>query len=214
MRTKKFSNHLVTALTVASLLCNQTSTFLQQGLQEAPLMNALNTGSKGDWSQSNALSADGLIPVPYQRMNAFLQAANSGMTRTRERLHRMQGLAKRGTDGTLSTGQRALLQNHFQFNLLQLNNNAISTHFGEHRLLDGSQDALLQGAPPTSIELIVDLPDQTVSGLGLSGATVDVITVSNSVVVLTKIDTALIQVQQSRAALIDAAILLGTESRK
>ena len=106
----------------------------------------------------------------------------------------MRELATAANDGTLNTVARARLDSAFQAEIAAIDELAHTTLFYGIAVLDGSVDMCVDGVP-----VHIDLPDLTDYGLGLTGASFDVTTVTNALQALVTVDQAIGAVTVHRA---------------
>lgn len=130
-------------------------------------------------------------------------APTGGLREVQRILGRMRGLALRASDATLNSGARMLVDRHFRADAERIEHIASAATYAGVPLLDGSTDVDLQGAPPLPLTLAFDLPDVTLDGLGLEGATL--LTISAAFAALASIEDALADVEQHRRELESAA---------
>ena len=129
--------------------------------------------------------------------------ADGGLREQQRVLERMQELAFLAMDGTLNTGDRLPLNALYQDDLERVD--AISENMSFHGLglLDGTVDVGLQGPPPFSIPLFLDLPDTTAITLGIENTRLD--TVTSAFMALASVDAALVTVTEHRERMMETA---------
>jgi flagellin len=139
------------------------------------------------------------LEVPFPDGLALLRTATRGLGQEEALLARMRELALQATDGTLTSGARAVLDTEFQSLIGEVDRIAHQTRhslavYEQIPLLNGTRDIYLEGSPPLGILLFHDLPDASASGLGLpglSGVSFDITSVPQASMALVPIDAAL-----------------------
>jgi len=133
---------------------------------------------------------------------SLVQTAEGSLEELSSNMIRMRELATQAANGTLNTGDRAVLDGEFQALRNEIDRVANQTTFNGVTLFDGSITSLSMQIGSESGETItVTLQDTTASALGLSGAGFDVTTATNASNVLDTLDAAVDQVSTFRGNL-------------
>lgn len=133
---------------------------------------------------------------------SLVQTAEGALSETTSNLSRLRELAIEAANGTLNTGDRTALDNEFQDLIAEIDRVGTQTDFNGFNLFDGSATSLVIQVGTESGETIsIDLSDATQTGLGLSGATFDLTSISNASAALATIDTAIDSVTSFRGDL-------------
>jgi flagellin len=133
---------------------------------------------------------------------SLVQTAEGSLGELSGNLTRMRELAVQAANGTLNTGDRAVLDEEFQALVSEIDRVASQTSFNGVTLFDGSTTSIdIQVGSESGETISITLQDSTVSGLGLSGANFDLTTVSNASAALNTIDTAIDTVSSFRGSL-------------
>ncbi len=123
---------------------------------------------------------------------SLVQTAEGSLGEVSGNLVRMRELAVQAANGTLNSGDRAVLDAEFQDLLSEIDRVATQTTFNGVALFDGSTASLdLQVGSESGETITVTLEDSTAAGLGLSGGTFDLTTASNASAALDTLDTAI-----------------------
>jgi flagellin len=123
---------------------------------------------------------------------SLVSAAEGGLNEQSANLVRMRELAIQAANGTLNSGDRAVLDEEFQALVEEIDRVATQTTFNGVTLFDGSTATItLQVGAESGETIDITLEDATVGGLGLSSATFDLTTVSNASAALDTIDSAI-----------------------
>jgi len=133
---------------------------------------------------------------------SVVQTAEGSMGEVNGNLTRMRELAVQAANGTLNTGDRAVLDQEFQALINEIDRVADQTTFNEVNLFDGSTASIALQVGTNSGETIsLTLEDMTSTALALSGATFDLTTVTNASAALATLDTAIDSVTSFRGDL-------------
>jgi flagellin len=133
---------------------------------------------------------------------SLVQTAEGSLGELSGNLTRMRELAIQAANGTLNTGDRAVLDEEFQALVEEIDRVAAQTTFNGVVLFDGSTTSIdIQVGSESGETISVTLEDATVGGLGLSGSSFDLTTVSNASAALDTIDTAVDTVSSFRGSL-------------
>jgi flagellin len=133
---------------------------------------------------------------------SLVQTAEGALAEVNNNLTRMRELAIQAANGTLSDGDRQIIDDEFQALITEIDRIADTTEFNGIALLDGSQATLdLQVGIDQGQTITVDLEDTTANTLGLSAANFDVTNATNAENALAVIDTATDSVTAARGAL-------------
>ena len=130
---------------------------------------------------------------------ALVQTAEGSLGEVSGNLIRMRELAVQASNGTLSTGDRAVIDSEFQALSAEIDRVAGDTAFNGVNLLDGSTTSLsIQVGTESGQTIDIALEDVTVATLGVS---TDITTASNAQAALDLIDTAIDTVASRRGEL-------------
>ena len=130
------------------------------------------------------------------------QTAEASSGETTANLQRMRELAVQAANGTLSSTDRTTLNTEFQALLTEIERVATQTTFNGTAILDGSTSSMsIQVGTESGETISVGLVDISRGGLGLSGSTFDLTTVTNASAALNTIDTAIDSVATFRGNL-------------
>ena len=130
---------------------------------------------------------------------SLAQTAEGSLNELNGNLVRMRELAVQSSNGTLNSGDRAILDTEFQALVSEIDRVAGQTTFNGVNLLDGSATSLSIQVGSESGETIgVSLGDMTASTLGVA---TDVTNVTNAQAALDLIDTAIDSVSTLRGSL-------------
>ena len=139
----------------------------------------------------NGLNGVGLV----QTGEGALHEVNSDLIRMRE-------LAMEAANGTFNTGDRLTLNAEFSALLTEVDRIANTTAFNGVNLLNNSAGSIdIQIGTESGDTINLAFTDTTIAGLGLTGASFDVTTVTNAVAALNTIDSAIDTVIMSRGQL-------------
>jgi flagellin len=131
---------------------------------------------------------------------SLIQTAEGGLSSTADLLGRARELAVQSANGTLSSEERAALQNEFSQTVQEIDRQAGTTQFNRLNLLDGSNPALdLQAGANNGEQITLSLPATNSASLGLTGANVS--TQAGATAAIDQIDQALETVSGTRAGL-------------
>lgn len=101
------------------------------------------------------------------------QTAEAGLSEVSDLLQRGRELALQASNETLSSNDRAALQQEFAQVQQAIDQTASNTQFNGRSLLDGSTSSLTVAAGGSGASLTVALPNATTASLGLSSASLD-----------------------------------------
>ena len=133
---------------------------------------------------------------------SMVQVADGALGNVGDMLQRVRDLAVQASNGTLNSGDRAVLDNEFQDLLSEIDRVADQTTFNGVKMFDGSTTSLdLQVGTETGETITITLEDATAAGLGLSGGSFDITTASNASAALDTIDSAIDTVSAFRGDL-------------
>jgi flagellin len=114
----------------------------------------------------------------------------------------MRELAIQAANGTLNSGDRAVIDTEFQALATEIDRDGSQTTFNGVNLFDGSTTSLdLQVGAESGETISLSLENVTSTGLALSGATFDLTSASNASAALATIDTAIDSVSSFRGEL-------------
>ncbi|MSR63047.1 MAG: flagellin FliC [Planctomycetes bacterium] len=130
---------------------------------------------------------------------SLVQTAEGSLGELSANLVRMRELAVQSSNGTVSTGDRVVIDSEFQALIAEIDRVANDTTFNGVNLLDGSTANLsIQVGTEAGQTIDIALDDVTVATLGVS---TDLTTISNSQAALDLIDTAINAVSGLRGTL-------------
>jgi len=133
---------------------------------------------------------------------SLVQTAEGALGESNNSLARMRELAISAANGTLNSGDRVPLNQEFTALSDELNRLANSTQFNGVNLLNASGGTIdIQIGTESGEAITLNLANATVSGLGLSGASFDITTVTNATAALNTIDTAIDTLTRTRGSL-------------
>jgi len=133
---------------------------------------------------------------------SLVQTAEGSLNEQSSNLVRMRELAIQAANGTLNTGDRAVLDVEFQSLVSEIDRVANQTTFNGVSLFDGTAGTIdIQVGAESGEVITLTLDDVTSSGLALSGATFNLTDVSNASAALDVLDTAVDSVSSFRGAL-------------
>jgi len=131
---------------------------------------------------------------------SLVQTAEGSLNELNSNLVRMRELAVQSSNGTLNSGDRAVLQTEFSALVDEIDRVATQTTFNGVNLLDGSTTALsIQVGTEAGETIDLSFDDMQTSALGLSGASIS--DVSGAQAALDLIDTAVDSVSTLRGGL-------------
>jgi flagellin len=133
---------------------------------------------------------------------SLVQVAEGALHEGNANLVRMRELAIQAANGTLNTGDRAVLDQEFQAMIEEIDRLASTANFNGVSLLDNAGGTIdIQIGIEAGDVITLDLQDTTATALGLSGASFNVLTVTNAVATLDTIDTAIDLLTSTRGSL-------------
>lgn len=133
---------------------------------------------------------------------SLVQTAEGALSEVNSSLTRMRELAIEAANGTLNTGDRAVLDQEFQALIEEIDRIADTTKFNGVTLLNDSTGSIdIQIGTEVGEIITLGLVDTTDAGLGLTGASFNLTTVSNATGSLTTIDAAITAVTSTRGDL-------------
>jgi flagellin len=133
---------------------------------------------------------------------SLVQTAEGALGEVHGNLTRMRELAIQAANGTLNTGDRAALETEFGALVEEIDRVADQTDFNGTQLLDGTVASVaIQVGTESGETISITLEDMTEAGLGLTGGTFDLTTVTNASAALATIDTAIDSVSSFRGGL-------------
>jgi flagellin len=131
---------------------------------------------------------------------SLVQTAEGSLNELNSNLVRMRELAVQSSNGTLNTGDRAVLQEEFAALVEEVDRVAAQTTFNGVNLLDGSTTSLsIQVGTESGETIDLSLEDMQASALGLSGTDISDLTGAQSA--LDTIDAAIDDVSSLRGGL-------------
>lgn len=133
---------------------------------------------------------------------SVVQTAEGALNELNSNLIRMRELAVQASSGVLNTTDRAALDTEFNALVAEIDRVATQTDFNGVNLLDGSATTIaIQVGTEAGETIDITLADSTQTGLGLSGATFNLTTVTNASGSLATIDAAIDSVSSARSDL-------------
>ena len=132
----------------------------------------------------------------FQSGISAAQTAEGGLGAQSEAVQRIRELAVRSANGTLSTEQRAALNQEAQQLVQQIEQTAQNTEFNGLQVLDGSAGTVTLDAGGTTQ---ISFPDSTAAALGV--ADIDISTQAGANAAISAADTAGARINQNRATL-------------
>ncbi len=133
---------------------------------------------------------------------SLVQTAEGALDEVNTNLTRMRELAIGAANGTLTTSGRTTLDAEFQALIAEIDRIADTTKFNGVNLLNTTSGTIdIQIGTEAGEVITINLVDTTQGGLGLSGASFDVTTISNAVAALSVIDSAITSVTGTRGGL-------------
>jgi len=142
---------------------------------------------------------------------SLTQTAEGSLSEVNGNLVRMRELAVQASNGTLNTGDRAVLDSEFQALVSEIDRVANQTTFNGVNLLDGSTTSLsIQVGTESGETIDVTLDDMTAATLGVS---TDISSISTAQAALDLIDTAIDTVTGLRGDLGAAQNRIGSTVR-
>jgi len=127
---------------------------------------------------------------------SLVQTADGAMQEVSNNLARMRELAVQAANGTLTSGDRATLDNEFQELALEVDRIATDTNFNGLALLDGSAATIgIQVGIDSGEMIVMNMADMTASALALTG---DVTSAANASTALGVLDSAIDTVTTGR----------------
>ncbi len=132
---------------------------------------------------------------------SLVQTAEGSLGETSNNLSRMRELAVQAANGTLNTGDRATIDAEFTALINEIDRVGTTTTFNGVNLFSSAQSLNIQVGIESGETIAVSLSDASSSGLGLTGGTFDLTTVSNASAALNTIDSAIDSVTDIRGSL-------------
>lgn len=133
---------------------------------------------------------------------SLVQTAEGALAEVNNSLTRMRELAIEAANGTLNTGDRAVLDQEFQALIEEIDRIADTTKFNGVTLLNDSTGTIdIQIGTEVGEVITLGLVDTTDAGLGLTGASFNLTTVSSATGSLSTIDSAITAITSTRGDL-------------
>ena len=133
---------------------------------------------------------------------SLVQVAEGTLHEVNSNLIRMRELAMQAANGTLNTGDRAVVDSEFQQLVSEIDRISTTAVYNGISLLNQPGGTVsIQIGVELGDTLILNLSDTTSTALGLSGASFDVTTASNASGVLNAIDSAVDTIAMTRGDL-------------
>ena len=133
---------------------------------------------------------------------SLVQTAEGALAEVNNSLTRMRELAIEAANGTLNTGDRAVLDQEFQALIEEIDRIADTTKFNGVTLLNDSTASIdIQIGTEVGEVITLGLVDTTDAGLGLTGASFNLTTVSSATGSLSTIDSAITAITSTRGDL-------------
>lgn len=208
---------------VNSLVAQNAVTVNARSLSRA--MEQLSTGKRINGAADDAagLSISQVMTAQIRGLNvavrnandgiSLLQTADGAMIEQSNMLQRMRELAVQSASDTVTTSQKAFLDNEFQALKLEIDRIGANTMWNDQKLLDGT-GGLSGGAGKykfqvgsTATTITADVPNAQIAGIytAVSAVTVKIDTAADATAAIAQVDTALSQANTSRSK-IGAAI--------
>jgi flagellin len=208
---------------VNSLVAQNAVTVNARSLSRA--MEQLSTGKRINGAADDAagLSISQVMTAQIRGLNvavrnandgiSLLQTADGAMIEQSNMLQRMRELAVQSASDTVTTSQKAFLDNEFQALKLEIDRIGANTMWNDQKLLDGT-GGLSGGAGKykfqvgsTATTITADVPNAQLAGIytAVSASTVKIDTAADATAAIAQVDTALSQANTSRSK-IGAAI--------
>jgi flagellin len=130
---------------------------------------------------------------------SLVQTAEGALNEVSNNLTRMRELSIQSANGTLSTGDRTVIDAEFQALVSEIDRIATTTVFNGQELLDNTGTLDIQVGISQGEVISISFQDSTSAGLGLTGLSVDDAT--NSVAALDDLDTAINSLNNIRGQL-------------
>jgi flagellin len=208
---------------VNSLVAQNAVTVNARSLSRA--MEQLSTGKRINGAADDAagLSISQVMTAQIRGLNvavrnandgiSLLQTADGAMIEQSNMLQRMRELAVQSASDTVTTSQKAFLDNEFQALKLEIDRIGANTMWNDQKLLDGTGG--LSGGPgkykfqvgSTATTITADVPNAQLAGIytAVSANAVKIDTAADATAAIAQVDTALSQANTSRSK-IGAAI--------
>ena len=133
---------------------------------------------------------------------SLVQTAEGALNEVNNNLSRMRELAVEAASGTLNTGDRTTLDAEFSALVEEIDRIADTTKFNGINLLnDGTGSLDIQIGTESGETITIILVDTTDAGLGLTGGSFDLTTITNASDALATIDTAITSITGTRGDL-------------
>jgi len=133
---------------------------------------------------------------------SLVQTAEGALNEVNNNLSRMRELAVEAASGTLNTGDRTTLDAEFSALVEEIDRIADTTKFNGINLLnDGTGSLDIQIGTESGETITINLVDTTDAGLGLTGGSFDLTTITNASDALATIDTAITSITGTRGDL-------------
>jgi flagellin len=133
---------------------------------------------------------------------SLVQTAEGALNEANANLTRMRELAIEAANGTLNTDDRSTLDAEFQALIEEIDRIASTTSFNGVDLLNTAAGTVtIQIGTESGESITINLVDTTTTGLGLSGATFDLTTITNASSALDTIDAAITSITNARGDL-------------
>lgn len=133
---------------------------------------------------------------------SLVQTAEGVLHEGNANLVRMRELAIQAANGTLNTGDRAVLNEEFQAMIQEIDRLATTANFNGVSLLNNGTGTIdIQIGTEAGDVITLNLQDTTSTALGLLGASFDVLTVTNASNTLDVIDNAIDLLTSTRGSL-------------
>jgi len=208
---------------VNSLVAQNAVTVNARSLSRA--MEQLSTGKRINGAADDAagLSISQVMTAQIRGLNvavrnandgiSLLQTADGAMIEHSNMLQRMRELAVQSATDTVTTSQKAFLDNEFQALKTEIDRIGANTMWNDQKLLDGT-GGLSGGAGKykfqvgsTATTITADVPNAQLAGIytAVSGVAVKIDTAADATAAIALVDTALSQANTSRSK-IGAAI--------
>ena len=133
---------------------------------------------------------------------SLVQTAEGALSESNANLIRMRELAIAAANGTLNAGDRKTLNAEFTALSAEVDHLANSTKFNGVNLLNNANGSIdIQTGSEKGDVISLSLADMTLVGLGLTGSSFDITTVTNATNLLSTLDTAIDTLTTTRGSL-------------
>ena len=133
---------------------------------------------------------------------SLVETAEGALNEANANLVRMRELAIAAANGTLNTGDRSTLDAEFQARIQEIDRLGATVEFNGVSLLNNAAGQIsIQIGSEIGETIVLNLADASATGLGLSGATFNLTTMTNATTSLASIDSAIDSITLTRGNL-------------